>query len=293
MAETMQTSIFCDIRCELGEGPAYEPDADTLWWFDIIGKRLMSRRMDGARTQMHEVPVLASAVAFDAQGRQYLVTERGIEQRDRVSGALTLLHPIEAETEATRSNDSRVHPSGALWVGTMGKDPSAVEGAIYHVRDGALTRLFSGIRIPNAICFSPAGDVAYFADTMINRLWRVACDTATGMPVAEPTVFLDQHSESGGLDGSVCDAEGVIWNARWSAARLDAYSPEGTRLRSIDLPALQTTCPAFVGAAADRLVVTSAMEGMSSEGRAKDAKGGMTFLLDVPVKGRHEPLFRP
>lgn len=285
--------IFSDIRCELGEGPSYEPATDTLWWFDIVGRKLLARRVAGGQTAVHDLPVIASAVAFDADGRQYLATERGIERRDRATGRLTLLLPVEAERADTRSNDARVHPCGAFWVGTMGKQGGSVAGTIYHVLEGTVTPLFPEILIPNSICFSPAGDIAYFADSRAKKLWRVACDPATGRPVAEPSVLLDQAGSEGSIDGSVCDAEGVIWNARWGSARLDAYAPDGRHLRSVPLPARQTSCPAFAGAAADRLVVTSALEHMTEEQRVADPQGGMTFLVDMPVRGRLEPAFRP
>lgn len=285
--------IFCDIKCELGEGPGYEPATDTLWWFDIVGKKLLERRLDASHTTVHALPVMASAVAFDAQGNQYLATERGIEHRDRASGALRLLVPVEDDRPATRSNDARVHESGAFWVGTMARQGADAAGAIYHVHEGRVTRLFSDIVVPNSICFSPDGRIAYFADSRAKKLWRVPCDPATGMPAGEPAVFLDDAGREGSIDGSVCDAEGVIWNARWGSARLDAYGPDGRHLRSVPLPARQTSCPAFVGADAGRIVVTSAQQGMTPEQRAADPQGGMTFLADLPVAGRHEPAFRP
>ena len=285
--------IFCDIRCDLGEGPCYEPATDTLWWFDIVGRKLLARRLAGGTTARYELPVTASAIAFDTDGRQFLATERGIERRDRATGRLTLVLPIEADRPETRSNDARVHPSGAFWIGTMGRKGANVAGTIYHAREGVLTRLFPEIVVPNSICFSPSGDVAYFADSRAKKLWRVACDAATGLPSGEPAVLLDQTGSEGAPDGSVCDAEGVIWNARWGSARLDAYAPDGRRLRSVPLPARQASCPAFVGPAADRIAVTSALENMTAEQRDADPSGGMTFLVGLPVKGRHEPAFRP
>jgi sugar lactone lactonase YvrE len=284
---------FCDTRCELGEGPAYEPATDTLWWFDIVGRKLLARRVAGGQTAIHDLPVMASAVAFDAEGRQYLASERGIERRDRTTGKLSLLVAIESDDVQTRSNDARVHQSGAWWVGTMGKKGNPAPGAIYHVREGRVTRLFDGIAVPNSICFSPAGDIAYFADSRAKTLWRVAVDPATGLPRGERAVLVDDAGKDGSIDGSVCDADGVIWNARWGSARLDAYAPDGKLLRSIALPAKQTSCPAFVGAKADRMVVTSAQENMTSEQRVADPQGGMTFLVDLPLNGRHEPFFRP
>src|SRR5690606_13043026 len=140
--------------------------------------------------------------------------------------------PIEADNPATRSNDARVHPCGALWVGTMGRKAETGAGSIYWYREGEVRRLFGDITITNSICFSPDGSVAYFADTRRNLVWRVACDPATGLPVGEPSVLIDHAGQPGGIDGSVCDAEGTIWNARWGTGTLDAYDASGRPVRS-------------------------------------------------------------
>ena len=58
------------------------------------------------------------------------------------------------------------------------------------------------------------------------------------------------------------------------------------------VPATQTTCPAFIGRAADRLLVTSAFQNMSDAARTADPNAGKTFELGVPVRGRVEPAFR-
>src|SRR5690606_26031481 len=123
-----------------------------------------------------------------------------------------MVAPIEADNPVTRSNDSRVHASGAFWVGTMGKSSEKGAGAIYWYRAGELRLLYPEISIPNSICFSPAGDIAYYADTGRNILYRVACDPETGLPTGEPAVLLDERGTVGGLDGSVCDRDGNIWN---------------------------------------------------------------------------------
>lgn len=284
-----KVTILSDIACELGEGPSYDPATDTLWWFDIVGRKLLEKRLAEGPTIVHALPVMASAIAFTEDGSQVLATERGVERRDPVSGKLELVTPIEADDPSTRSNDARVHPSGAFWIGTMGKQAQKRAGAIYHYAKGKATRLFAEVDIPNSICFSPAGDVAYWADTGRNLLYRVACDPATGLPTGEPALLLDHRGQSGGIDGSVCDADGVIWNARWGAGRIDAYAPDGTHLRSIPVPARQTSCPAFVGPNADRLAVTSALQDMSPDERAADPDGGKTFLIELAVRGRHEP----
>ena len=80
-----------------------------------------------------------------------------------------------------RSNDGRVHPSGVFWVSMMGVAAEHGAGAIHALHRGALVTLFTGLTIPNAICFSADGATGYFADSHENTLHRVALDTLTGL----------------------------------------------------------------------------------------------------------------
>ncbi len=283
-----QASVFSDVVCQLGEGPTYDPANGTVYWFDITGQKLLEKKFAGGDERVHDLPFMASALAFVDGARQLLMTERGLYLRDRKSGALALHLPLEADNAVTRCNDARVHQSGAFWVSTMGKKQEHHAGSIYWVCKGEVRRLYADMTVPNSICFSPDGAVAYFTDTRRNVLMRVDCDPLNGLPVGEPAIFVDQHGKPGGMDGSVVDADGVLWNARWGASRVDAYAPDGTHLRSIPLPAQRTSCPAFVGPDAGRMVVTSASP-PDNEGRAADPLGGRIFLVDLPMKGRFEP----
>lgn len=282
-------SVFSDLVCELGEGPGFDARRGTLYWFDIKGRRLIEKRPDRPGTIVHDLPFMASALATIDGGRHLIAAEDGLYLRDAATGALALHTPLEADNAVTRSNDARVHPSGAFWIGTMGQSAEARAGSIWWFREGQLKRLFGEITIPNSICFSADGSTAFYADSVRATMWRVDCDPATGLPAGDAKVFLDQRGEKGAIDGSVIDADGLIWNARWGASALDAYDPDGRRVKRIATPATQPTCPAFIDADAGRLVVTSAWEGKDADARTADPLAGQTFLLDGPVRGRREP----
>ncbi|RWG45383.1 MAG: SMP-30/gluconolactonase/LRE family protein, partial [Mesorhizobium sp.] len=278
-------SVFSDHICQLGEGPSYDPGTETLFWFDIVNGKLLEKPLAGA-LKIHDLGVMASAIAVIDDARQLIATEIGLQVRDVATGRLTLHTPIEADNPLTRSNDSRVHPCGALWTGTMGKDEGKGAGAIYWFFKGELRRLFSDITVSNSICFSDDGTIAYYTDTATGLLMRVACDPATGLPTGEPNIFVDHRSQKGYVDGSVVDRDGVLWNAVWGGKAVKAYSPDGMLLREIPMPVTQPSCPAFVGPNADRLAVTSAWKGKDDKQRKLDPQAGMTFLLDIPVRGR-------
>jgi sugar lactone lactonase len=281
--------ILDERGCRLGEGPSYEGETDTLFWFDILDRKLLEYRIGTGQSLVHDLPFMASAIfAVDAQ-RQLVLSENGLYVRDRASGALTLHTPIEADNPVTRSNDARSHVTGAIWLGTMGIEEEAGAGAIYHFFKGKLTRLFANITIPNSICFAPDGAAAYFTDTVTQKMMRVAIDPATALPLGEPAVFF-VNTGDGYIDGSVCDADGNVWNARWGAGALCRIAPDGhetLRIKIHNSP--QTSCPSFVGKAFDRMIVTSANKLMSQEALAANPDAGKTFYVDHLVRGRAEP----
>ena len=286
--ELVPTSILSTERCHLGEGPTYDAATDTAWWFDILEGRLLEAHLASGRVRIHRLGRMASALARIDAERQLIVAEDGLYIRSISNGGMTLYRPLEGDNPLNRSNDSRVHPSGTFWIGTMGRRAQAGAGAIYALHLGEISRLFAGISIPNAICFSPDGALGYFADTAGNVLYRVPLDPLTGLPRGEPEVLL-KHRGIGGLDGAIVDADGQIWNARWGGGCVDIYSPQGEHLRCLRVPALQASCPAFVGPDFSRLLVTSAWQDMDEAARAADPEHGRTFLLEVAARGRPEP----
>jgi len=286
--DDVPTTTLSAERCHLGEGPTYDAATDTAWWFDILERRLFEADIGSGRVKVHALGKMASALARIDAERQLVVAEDGLYIRHVADGRMELFAALEADNPATRSNDARVHPSGTLWLGTMGRKAEPRAGAIYALHRGRISRLYPDITIPNAICFSPNGEIGYFADTATNILYRVPLDAATGLPAGEAKPFI-RHTGTGGIDGAVVDADGLIWNARWGGGCVDVYDSDGKRLRSLRVPARQSSCPAFVGRDFSRLLVTSAWQGMNETARAGDPGHGHTFILEANARGRAEP----
>lgn len=284
-------AVLSSSLCELGEGPTFESETGTLWWFDILGKALHELHLPTGREIVHTLPVMGSVLASIDSTRQLLASDKGLFIRDRANGELSLYRELEPEKPGNRSNDGRVHPSGSLWIGTMGKRAEDGAGAIYHVAQGVITKLFDRISIPNSICFSPDGSIGYYVDTRVNRLMRVPLDPETGLPSGEASVLVDENGKPGGIDGSICASDGTIWNARWGQGAVDHYAADGTHLSRHLLPAGRTTCPAFIDDG--RLVVTSAWEGLDDTARAAEPLAGALFEIAVAIRCDPEPPYRP
>ncbi len=286
-AQDCEIEIISDHRCELGEGPLYDPETNTGWWLDIVGRKLFEKRFDDGTETSHHLPFMASVIARAGPGRQLVVGESGIFLRSTKTHNLELLTHLEADKPKNRSNDGRLHQSGALWIGTMSKTGQAGEGAIYWYHLGELRLLYDAVSIPNCICFSPDRSTAYFADSAVGIIHRVTVSPDDGYPLEDPHVFYDHSTEAGAVDGAIVDRNGLLWNAVWGTGTVDVYSPDGKRMKSIATPFDQVTCPAAGGPMCDCLFLTTARQGQPQCNEID----GKTAQLYVPFEGQFEPQF--
>lgn len=274
--------VFDRTRCRLGEGAFWHPLRGQFFWFDILAKRLMTRQ--GGQTISWQFDEHVSAAGWTGRDGLFVASETGLWAFDIESGKRKLVVPLEAENPLTRSNDGRSDPQGGFWIGTMGKSSQIGSGAIYRFHRGELRELYGGITIPNAICFSPDGECAYFTDTLTRLIMRQKLDQE-GWPMGDPTVHIDLSLEGLNPDGAVVDSAGCIWNAQWGASRIARYDPDGVLISTVKLPVVQVSCPCLGGPNLSTLYVTSATEGLDAAGEMD----GMTFFVETEVRGQAEP----
>ena len=277
----MSATVFDDRICRLGEGPLWHPERGQLFWFDIIGKRLLGR--SGDKTLEWAFDDYVSAAGWVGRDELLVASEKALFLFDLETGERKDIVPLEADIPANRSNDGRADPWGGFWIGTMGIKHEAGAGSIYRFHGGKLERLFGDVSISNSICFSPDRAYAYYADTGTHKIMRTALD-GDGWPAGAPSVFIDLSDDGLNPDGSVVDTEGCLWNAQWGSSRVARYSPEGKFLDAVVFPALQVSCPAFGGPDLGTLYATSATEDMD----APSPEQGRTYSAKIPFRGQAE-----
>ncbi len=277
-------SIFNDQKCVLGEGPLWHPEAGHLFWFDILRKKIF-QTVNGVISQ-HKFHEYVSAAGWIDQKTLIIASETFLSTFNFVTGQKEHLAKLENDNPRTRSNDGRADPHGGFWIGTMAKDASKGQGAIYRYYGGELRQLFAPITISNSICFSVDGLHAYFADTVTHKIMKWPLNEKNGWPVGEPYTFIDLSTEGLFPDGSIVDELGYLWNAQWGAGRVARYSPSGTYVDDIAFPASQITCPAFGGEEMKTLFVTSASLNL------KEPEAGRTFTIETEFRGQKEHSIR-
>lgn len=279
--------IYDDRPCELGEGPLWHPSRGQLFWFDITGRRLLTRTAAGPGEW--RLPEMASAAGWIDDETLLVASETALSTFSLVTGARERVVPLEADNSGTRSNDGRADPWGGFWIGTMGKKEEHGAGAIYRYYRGELRQLYAPITISNAISFTPDRRFAQFADTGRSTVWRVALSEADGWPVGEPEVYLDRSGLDRYPDGAVCDSDGNLWVAEWAGARVTCFAPDGRELRHIAVGGRHSSCPAFGGEGLDTLFVTTARQGLARDTIAAEPQNGCVFSAKAGVTGLPEP----
>lgn len=278
-------SVFDDTPCQLGEGPMWHPARGAFLWFDINEKKMFSRGIDAKiPAEIWQFDEHVSAAGWLDDTHVLIATETALVRFCLTSGAKEVVAPLEADTPATRSNDGRADPWGGFWIGTMGKNAEEGAGAIYRYYRGEVRRMFAPWTIPNAICFTPDRRFAYLTDTPRGIIWRQALAETDGWPKGAPEQFLTLPATHYRPDGAVVDTAGNLWCAHFGQGKLTCHAPDGTELRSVALPARQTTCPAFGGADCSTLIVTTAAKGPAGG----DPNAGLTYRLTPDATGQAE-----
>lgn len=280
--------VFDDRPCELGEGPLWHPERQQLFWFDIIGKKLMTQ--EGGEARAWDFDEHVSAAGWVDRDTLLIASETALWTFDLETGEQSYLVALEADNPVTRSNDGRADPWGGFWIGTMGKNAEPGAGAIYRYYRGELRKLVPDMQITNAICFDKARGCAYYTDTLTRLVMRQGLDAETGWPVGAAEVFLDlSDDETCGPDGAVVDAEGNFWLAQWGASRVACFSPDGAFVRAVEVGGQHSSCPAFGGADMRTLFVTTAQEGVDADTLAQVPENGCVFAVVDVAQGVAEP----
>lgn len=122
------TEPYLDLHCDLGEGPYYEEERNTLRFVDIIKRHLHTVDLtvgpSSLKTLQLDMPVgvTADIEGVDSSKKILVGGKSGIYVMERETGKHQLLkrfYDTEERDERLRSNDGAIDPQGRLWIGTM------------------------------------------------------------------------------------------------------------------------------------------------------------------------------
>ena len=289
----MRAELIVDCKNEHGEGIFWNPSDGRIWWTDIQGRALWS--FDPVTTQSASIPMEDRVCCFAPRAAGGLI----VAYSDRVvlfdpeTKKETLVTLFEPENPETRLNDGRTDRQGRLVVGGMNEVSGKPDSSVISI-DGNLKvqTLIDQISCANSICFSPAGNTMFFADTPDREILVFDYEKDRGT-LTNKRLHASFKQEPGLPDGSCVDAEGGVWNAEWEGHRVVRVAPNGTIDHVIDVPVWKPTCCAFGGPNLDTLFITTsrlmsdeaALKKEPSAGGLFAVKPGIRGVVDTPFKG--------
>ncbi|MGE0748751.1 MAG: SMP-30/gluconolactonase/LRE family protein [Rhodospirillales bacterium] len=291
MARSATPDCIVRDRMVLGESPLWSPDQAALYYVDIHGPAIHRFVPATGRRDSWAMPAAIGSIGRAAGGRLVAALADGLHLFDPATGALTSIVDPEPDKPAHRLNDGKVDRAGRFWVGSLCEPDYAAVGALYRVGgDARVARLLDGLRIPNALCWSPDDRTMYFADSRERRLTAFDFDPAAGVPTNRREVAAVPDG-LGSPDGATVDADGGIWSAHMFGGRITRYMPDGRIDRVIELPVRPVTSCCFGGADLRTLYITTATVGLDESALAQQPLAGSLFAVDAGVQGLPEPVF--
>jgi sugar lactone lactonase YvrE len=275
----MQAELLLDAKATLGEGPAWDAKTQTLYWVDILEKRVYADTR--ILTQLDE---FIGCLAPRKNGNLLLGTRFSFADLAPDSAQLTVLATLN-ELPTNRMNDGKCDPAGRFIAGTMDMNEKDPHGALYSFDGNQVTRLLDGVTISNGLAWSVDHKTFYYIDTPTREVKAFDYDLATGQ-IANPRAAIRIPESLGWPDGMTSDTDGNLWIVLWGGAQVTKWNPNtGKLLEQIPVPALQSSACVFGGRDMNELYVTSARVGMSDADLKKYPLSGGLFKIVTRVTG--------
>jgi sugar lactone lactonase YvrE len=277
--------IARDRSDRLGEGPLWSTRENAMYWVDILDRRINRLSLVDDAVESFEQPDYAAWIIERQQGGFVAGIGLDIVRLDLPSNRRVAIGSVDKGIAGNRLNDAKADNRGRIWAGTMPVGCDRPSGAFYRIEpDGVIEHADSPYTIANGPTIDPAGHFLLHTDTALRTIFRFKINDDGTLGPRQPFIVFERGW--GHPDGMTFDADGGLWVACWGASCVTRFTPDGTRDRTIVLPASQITSCTFAGANLDRMFVTSASDGVD------EPLGGALFEIDPGCRGRAAEMYR-
>ena len=282
----MPVELLYDAKAYLGEGPVWDSRSQTLYWLDILNKRIFANA-----NLLFQLDDLAGCFAVCKDGGFILALKADNGQRFSFAGLdvdtakLTLILAVENELSGNRFNDGKCDPRGRFIAGTMDLAEKDATGSLYSFDGRSIIKLLSGITVSNGMTWSADYKTFYYIDTPTREVKAFDYDIESGA-LANSRVAINIHESLGWPDGMTSDMQGNLWIAMWGGAQVTKWDPNtGKLLEQIPVPALNVSSCIFGGKDLNELYISSARKGLDEAALARYPLTGGVFRLQTNVEG--------
>lgn len=264
----------------LGESPLWSEREQALYWTDIFGCTLHRYTPETGAQHSWPFDEFICAVAERKSGGLIVTLRSGFAFFDTQTVSLTHLHDPEPGLDNNRFNDGKVDPGGRFWAGTMDIACKAPTGSLYRFdTQRNCVRWESGYAVSNGPAWSVDGATMYHNDTSNGCVYAYDFDVASG-EASNRRLFVQIDPVNGYPDGMTVDAQGGLWIAHFSGARVVRFLADGKIERRIDLPTSDVTSCTFGGPGLRTLFITTSTAELSAVQRAKQPLAGGLFACE-------------
>lgn len=159
--------------CILGEGPVWHPETKSIYWIDIVERKIHGFSPETARSSTIEVDSMIGSFAFCDDGRMIAALQKGLYFIDAQTGEKEWIGDPESQLKKNRFNDGKCDPAGRFWAGTLPLSEDHPGGSMYRVdQDLSIHKIFGNCTISNGLCWSHDHQYFYFIDTPTLRVDR-------------------------------------------------------------------------------------------------------------------------
>jgi len=279
-AANMNLELLYDAKASLGEGPIWDAKTESLYWLDIINKKIYK----GADILI-ELDEYVGCIAPRTNGGLIFTQRASIWTLEPDSVRTTLVVTLNDEPTTTRFNDGKCDPHGRFLAGTMDLGETKPLGTLYSFDGKSITTLLSNVAISNGMAWSVDHKAFYYIDTPTREVRAFDYDLDNGM-IANPRVSIYVPESLGWPDGMTSDLQGNLWIAMWGGAKITKWNPNTSELiDQISIPALNVSSCVFGGKDMNELYITTARKGMNESLLNQYPLTGGVFKLETNIEG--------
>ncbi len=276
----MLPELYIDANATLGESPAWDAKTQTLYWIDVLERRLYA-----GQKAILQLDHYVGSLGPRKDGGLVIAQRSGIWILEPNMRKMRKLVAPRGEPAQNRFNDGKCDPRGRFVAGTMDHSEQETSGALYTIsKKGRIRRLLKAVRISNGLTWSPDGRTMYFIDTPTRDVLAFDYDLDTGA-ISNTRKIIHFEKSFGWPDGMTTDTDGNLWIANWGGARVSQWKPDGTLLAQFGVAAKNVTSCIFGGPRMNELFITTALVGMDKAEFKRFPQAGGVFRMETNVTG--------
>lgn len=281
-----KAEVFYEIRATLGEGPVFDSHSNTLFWTDILEKRLYRYSFEDQQLQTIQTDRHIGAFAICDKKTLVVAADNGFSFFDLDTETFQFVTDPELELPLNRFNDGKCDAKGRFWAGTMEFTPTSPNGSLYKLDTHQnVERMASDIIIANGLAWNTDHTKMYHVDSGKNEIYEYDFNLEAGT-IHNKKLLYEFEEGYGTPDGIAIDSDNCLYIALWGGSKVIHFHP-ATReiLEEISVPAPHVTSVAFGGTDYKTLFITTARDGLSEDQLSQYPLSGSVFHINVSTAG--------